>query len=999
MKKIVCILIALICIAGPISFPASSQAAETPVRVRLSTEGRDVLSLGLSGTYDLNGVEVAGGDLTVSASGADLVVTHSGLGELFTGDRVTLTSRERENVFSLATAKGKTRTYRGDVTFSVSGSAVQAVNTVGMEDYIVGVAVPELGKDAPEAMLKAGMIAIKGFALAEVGANGNKDFDLDDTSSDQIYYGYDPSWKKVIQYAGQVADETLLYNGSAFKTHYGKSNGGVVLTPKARWGGSNAYSGAYECKFDPFDITRTNAANLMIPIVGNAPNLLPEKLYDYLLSRSGADAIYSIQELKGYASGDRPQGYAPQDGFSITLGVGKGGVRTIVTLDVTFAELAKKKIVLTDNSVCFVAKVTGDSWLLCWGQSSGPRVGISHQGAQRMSDMGYSYVDILKFYYPNADLTKSDGAVISSEANLSTEAIMRALSGKQNSRITQRLWVTVDGTEVMSKASTSSDVCARLPYRSQFGAYEKSKDWYYGIDLASGVQGWVAKAGVSKEEPAAQQPVAPNDPADPMPEQVPTGVVWYDRPTEEMIQNALSGVVSTDDANVRKEPDPKSSPVARGLGVGTQLTVYAEEGDFYFVRVDSKDKYGYIAKEDAVIVGRVVDTPAGPVIEPTEEMTETLLYGTLNKNKVILRKGPKSSADSVAGNLKQGTAVTIYKETKDFYFVRVDELMAYGYINKKYINLVGEPISTAEPEPTEEPTPKPTPEPTPEPTEEPTPKPTPEPTEEPTPKPTPEPTPEPTEEPAGPTMEPSREPIIIIDPVDPTMGPVTPEPIVPPTLKPTPAPTAVPTVVPTEVPTVEPTFEPIVIYTPDPYETPTPKPTKTPKPTAEPTPEGPWEEPTWEMIENAVKGKLTRSGVNMRKGPGTEYGLAASGLKSGTVVTVYAEDGDWYFLRVDKTGKYGYIYSEYVELEDDDDPDPAPTKKPTQEPSIRLSMGDVNGDGLVNAADAALILRYDAGIIELEDYELEAADMDGDGQVTYLDAKTLLRYIVSRLAR
>ena len=59
----------------------------------------------------------------------------------------------------------------------------------------------------------------------------------------------------------------------------------------------------------------------------------------------------------------------------------------------------------------------------------------------------------------------------------------------------------------------------------------------------------------------------------------------------------------------------------------------------------------------------------------------------------------------------------------------------------------------------------------------------------------------------------------------------------------------------------------------------------------------------------------------------------------------------------------------------------------------------MNGDGLVSAADAALILRYDAGWTELSDVQLRAADMDGDDQVTDLDAKAILRYVAMRLAR
>ena len=59
----------------------------------------------------------------------------------------------------------------------------------------------------------------------------------------------------------------------------------------------------------------------------------------------------------------------------------------------------------------------------------------------------------------------------------------------------------------------------------------------------------------------------------------------------------------------------------------------------------------------------------------------------------------------------------------------------------------------------------------------------------------------------------------------------------------------------------------------------------------------------------------------------------------------------------------------------------------------------MNADGLVSAADAALVLRYDAGLMDLSKAQLEAADMDGDGQVTSLDAKAILKYVAGRLAR
>ena len=798
MKKKLCIFIALVLLAGLISIPPTVRAEESNVRVRLTTEGRDVLTLPLSGTYTLEGTEITGGTLTVAVSGTEVVVTHDQLGALFTGERVTLTAQDRANLFTLATAGGKERTYRGSVTFDVSDGAVRAVNTVGMEDYMLGVAVAEVGRDASEALLKAAMIAAKGYALAEIGVSGSKAYDVDDTSSDQVYNGFYPTAEKAIACAAEVADETLMLDGKPVKTVYSSSNGGAMIKPGGK------YDAAYANKFDPFDITRSDATNLMVAVTGDAPATLPQKLYEYLLSKADGDAIVEIADVEGY-----PQDAAPQDGFKITMKVSKGGSVETKTLNVTFAELAQQNVILSDNSVRFAVKVKDGSWLLCWGQSKGHRKGMSQKGAARMAELGYSYVDILKFYYPGAELTRSDGTVVASQADLSTAGIMAAMGGTQNHSITKTLWVAISGAEVMSKASSSADVCARLPFKSRFGVYKQSGDWYFGIDLETGVQGYILKKNVSEQEPADEptptDTPAPTDTPEPTPTETPT-------PTD------------------TPEPTP-------------------------------------------------TDTP-----EPTETAGPT--------------EGPTASPDDTASPTESASP----SET---------------------------PEASATPEATD--TPEPSPSETPEATE--------------TPEPSPSETPEATE---------------------------TPEP--------------------------SPSETPEATETPEPSPSETPEPTPTPTPTPVPTPTGPYTEPTEEMIRKAVIGKLVKSGVNMRKGPSTDYDLVDSGLKSGTELTVYLKDGDWYFLKVNRSGKYGYIYKDYVVLENDE-PDATPTKKPTEEPAIRLSQGDVNADGLVSAADAALVLRYDAGLMDLSKAKLEAADMDGDGQVTSLDAKAILKYVAGRLAR
>ena len=55
-------------------------------------------------------------------------------------------------------------------------------------------------------------------------------------------------------------------------------------------------------------------------------------------------------------------------------------------------------------------------------------------------------------------------------------------------------------------------------------------------------------------------------------------------------------------------------------------------------------------------------------------------------------------------------------------------------------------------------------------------------------------------------------------------------------------------------------------------------------------------------------------------------------------------------------------------------------------------MGDVNGDGEIDAADAGLISRYDAGFITLTAEQLLAGDVNNDGEVDAADAGLISRY-------
>ena len=60
--------------------------------------------------------------------------------------------------------------------------------------------------------------------------------------------------------------------------------------------------------------------------------------------------------------------------------------------------------------------------------------------------------------------------------------------------------------------------------------------------------------------------------------------------------------------------------------------------------------------------------------------------------------------------------------------------------------------------------------------------------------------------------------------------------------------------------------------------------------------------------------------------------------------------------------------------------------------TAKAQLGDVNGDGYIDAGDAMLCMRYSVGLEELRDAQKAAADVNRDGFIDAGDAILILRY-------
>lgn len=433
MRKRVAMLLAVLLLMFAVPDIRPARAEETTVRVRLSTSGASEVSVAVKGTYSVNGTSFTGGTVTASISDGGIKVKHSAKGTLASDEtsvRLVRADASYDDAYLTLdnTSHGKC-TYLGDFVFYNNSGTLRVVNHVGMHEYLYGAVSGEVSESSHVELLKTQTICAKGFALAEVEARGKEYFDVYDTTTSQIYIGYVATDVRTITAVDAVWQNTLRYNGKTVKTYYCTANGGQAITPRIRWGGTGN-AGAYSFRYDPFDLLGS-AKNVTITINGKDPESMPDALYAYFLDLatdevSGtATDILSVDAVTGVYDADHPNGtdrypsaLAPQEQCSITMTVARKGSSNITaTCDFTLQDPVSKGLITASGTNCFVVRTAESEWKLIYGNASGHRAGLSHRGAIQMAKQGYSYVDILKFYYGGAQLQEPNGTVIPSTAS------------------------------------------------------------------------------------------------------------------------------------------------------------------------------------------------------------------------------------------------------------------------------------------------------------------------------------------------------------------------------------------------------------------------------------------------------------------------------------------------------------------------------------------------------------------------------------------------------
>ncbi len=246
---------------------ASAIEDDGMLRVYLKSLG-DPPSLGmtLSGSYTVEGDRGFrfGRDtaIVLAADGESVLLSVGGL-TIDMGPSMTLTRQAvtdgGENGIYIHESE-KDTLYEGDLSVSVQDGGLHCILTIHIEDYLKGVVAYEMSDSFPLEALKAQAVAARTYAMGRKWVSATRDYDVVDTTQDQVYKGLDADYVNVIAAVEATRGVVGTYNGGFAMCYYTASNGGQTALATDIWGGEGDY-GYLAMVDDPYDLE--NPASLV----------------------------------------------------------------------------------------------------------------------------------------------------------------------------------------------------------------------------------------------------------------------------------------------------------------------------------------------------------------------------------------------------------------------------------------------------------------------------------------------------------------------------------------------------------------------------------------------------------------------------------------------------------------------------------------------------------------------------------------------------------------
>ncbi len=255
--RLVCLLVCLTLACAVLPGTASAEDPAPDVRVLLRRLGlTDRADLLLEGEYtaSLDGrVEMAfprGAKVTVLIREGELYLFYAGM-SLHVGKEITFIRNGSDISPNGLRFDPAGNLYPGTLKLSVDEGVLRPILTINVEDYLLGVVPYEMSDSFPLEALKAQAVCARTYALSKVGSN--RDYDVVDTTNDQVFKGVNYSYTNALRAVQETAGVVGTYNGRLAICYYSASNGGQTELVENVWSGRGDW-GYYRMADDPYDL-------------------------------------------------------------------------------------------------------------------------------------------------------------------------------------------------------------------------------------------------------------------------------------------------------------------------------------------------------------------------------------------------------------------------------------------------------------------------------------------------------------------------------------------------------------------------------------------------------------------------------------------------------------------------------------------------------------------------------------------------------------------------
>lgn len=129
----------------------------------------------------------------------------------------------------------KKRWYRGDIVIYNIQGTLTVVNSLPLEEYLMGVVPSEMPSKWNVEAHKAQAIAARSYALANLNKRGSRGYDLKDTPHDQAYGGASSETPQTTRAVLSTRGEVLTYDNKIIPAYYHAASGGKTNSAGEVW--------------------------------------------------------------------------------------------------------------------------------------------------------------------------------------------------------------------------------------------------------------------------------------------------------------------------------------------------------------------------------------------------------------------------------------------------------------------------------------------------------------------------------------------------------------------------------------------------------------------------------------------------------------------------------------------------------------------------------------------------------------------------------------------